>query len=52
VFDWAFGYLQADSALAHRYVMSPYNAPGGAPVHKDIGVQPVVITTARVRFSF
>jgi hypothetical protein len=52
VFDWAFGYLQADSALAHRYVMSPYNAPGGAPVHKDIGVQPVAITTARVRFSF
>jgi len=52
VFDWAFGYLQADSALAHRAVQSQYNAGAGTPVHKDIGVQPVAITTARVRFSF
>jgi len=52
VFDWAFGYLQADSALAHRAVSSQYNAGAGAPVRKDIGVNPVAITTARVRFSF
>jgi hypothetical protein len=52
VFDWAFGYLQADSALAHRYISSQYNAGAGAPVRKDIGVEPVAITTARVRFSF
>jgi hypothetical protein len=52
VFDWAFGYLQADSALAHRAVLSQYNAGAGAPVRKDIGVNPVAITTARVRFSF
>jgi len=52
VFDWAFGYLQADNALAHRYVNSPYNAGAGLPVRKDIGVQPVAITTGRVRFSF
>src|SRR5262252_7727284 len=52
VFDWAFGYLQADSALAHRAVQIQYGAGAGTPVHKDIGVQPVAITTARVRFSF
>jgi hypothetical protein len=52
VFDWAFGYLQADSALAHRAVLSQYNAGAGAPIPKDIGVNPVAITTARVRFSF
>jgi hypothetical protein len=52
VFDWAFGYLAADSAFSHRYVASDYNAGAGTPVHKDIGVQPVAISTARVRFSF
>jgi hypothetical protein len=52
VFDWAFGYLQADSALAHRAVFSPYNAGAGAPISKDIGVNPVAISTARIRFSF
>ena len=52
VFDWAFGYLQADSALAHRAVLSQYNAGAGAPIPKDIGVNPVAISTARVRFSF
>jgi hypothetical protein len=52
VFDWAFAYLQADSALAHRYVGSQYNAGAGAPVRKDIGVQPAAISTARIRFSF
>jgi len=38
--------------LAHRFVGSDYNAGAGAPVAKDIGIQPVAITTARVRFSF
>jgi len=52
VFDWAFGYFQADSATAHRYVASQYNAGAGAPVRKDIGVQPVALSTARIRFSF
>jgi hypothetical protein len=52
VFDWAAGYLMADSAFSHRFVGSDYNAGAGAPVGKDIGVQPVAITTARVRFSF
>jgi hypothetical protein len=52
VLDWAFGYLQADSALAHRAVGSQYNAGAGLPVHKDIGVNPVAISTARIRFSF
>ena len=52
VFDWAFGYVQADSAMAHRYVGSQYNAGAGLPVRKDIGVEPIAITTGRVRFSF
>lgn len=52
VFDWAFGYMQADSAMAHRYVGSQYNAGAGLPVHKDIGVEPIAIATGRVRFSF
>src|SRR5262244_1696953 len=50
--DWAAGYLMSDNALAHRFVGSDYNAGAGAPVRRDIGVQPVAITTARVRFSF
>ena len=29
VFDWAFGYLQADSAMAHRFIASQYNAGAG-----------------------
>jgi hypothetical protein len=52
VFDWAFGYMMAGSALSHRYVASDYNAGAGAPVRKDIGVQDIAISTARVRFSF
>jgi hypothetical protein len=51
-FDWAAGYMMTDSALAHRYVGSDYNAGAGAPVRRDIGVEPIAITTARVRFSF
>ena len=52
VFDWAFAYFQTDSALAHRYIGSQYNAGAGTPVRKDIGVQPVAISSARIRFSF
>src|SRR5215470_13504212 len=52
VFDWAFGYLKAGNALSHRYVASDYNAGAGLPVRKDIGVNDVAISTARVRFSF
>ena len=51
-FTQSAGYLMADSAFSHRYIGSDYNAGSGAPVGKDIGVQPVAITTARVRFSF
>ncbi len=52
VFDWAFGYMMSDNAMSHRYIASDYNAGAGAPVRKDIGVQPIAISTARVRFSF
>ena len=52
VFDWAFGYMQADNAMSHRYVGSDYNAGAGTPVRKDIGVQDIAISTARVRFTF
>jgi hypothetical protein len=44
--------MQADSAMAHRYVGSQYNAGAGLPVRKDIGVEPIAIATGRVRFSF
>ena len=44
--------VHCDSALAHRFVGLDYGAAGGSPVRKDIGVQPIAITTARVRFSF
>ena len=50
-FDWAAGYLMSDNALAHRFVGADYSA-AAPPARKDIGVQPVAITTARVRFSF
>src|SRR5215468_5889103 len=50
VLDWAAGYMMTDSALSHRFVGADYNVQ--APVRKDIGVQPIAITTARVRFSF
>ena len=49
-FDWAAGYMMADNALAHRYVNADYNTQ--APVRRDIGINPIAITTARVRFSF
>jgi hypothetical protein len=52
VFDFAAGYMMADSALAHRYVGSQYNAGAGLPVIKDIGVNDIVLVTSRVRFSF
>ena len=52
VFDWAFGYMMSDNAMGHRYIASDYNAGSGLPVRKDIGVQPIAISTARVRFSF
>src|SRR5215472_4670660 len=50
VLDWAAGYMMTESALSHRFVGADYNVQ--APVRKDIGVQPIAITTARVRFSF
>ncbi len=55
VFDWAFGYMQSDSAMSHRYISGVYPGAGSganAPVAKDIGVSDIAITTARVRFSF
>src|SRR5215813_6405269 len=52
VFDWAAGYMMSDNALAHRYIGADYGAPGGTPVRRDIGVNPIAITAARVRFSF
>src|SRR5215831_111243 len=51
-FDWAAGYMMTDSALSHRFIGADYGAAGGSPVRKDIGVQPIAITAARVRFSF
>jgi hypothetical protein len=52
VLDWAFGYMQTDSAMSHRYIGASYSAAAGRPVGKDIGVSDIAITTARVRFSF
>jgi hypothetical protein len=52
VFEWAFGYMQVGPAMSHRFVASDYNAGAGIPVQKDIGTQPIAISTARVRFSF
>ncbi|HWM98707.1 MAG TPA: hypothetical protein VNO54_16830 [Streptosporangiaceae bacterium] len=50
-FDWAIGYMMTDLALQHRYVVgADYNVQ--APVRKDIGVNDIILTTARVRFSF
>ena len=51
VFDWAAGYLMPDNALSHRFLGADYSA-AAPPDRKDIGVQPIAITTARVRFSF
>jgi hypothetical protein len=51
VFDWAFGYLAAGNAMSHRYLPADYSA-AASPVRRDIGVNPVAISTARVRFSF
>jgi hypothetical protein len=51
-FDWAVAYMQADNAMAHRYIPGIYNAGANLPVKKDIGVEPIAITTARVRFAF
>ena len=52
VFDWRFAYFQSASAMTHRYIGSQYNAGAVTPVRRDIGVQPVAISTARIRFSF
>jgi len=49
-FDWALGYLFAGNGLAHRTVAAQYGAV--APTPKDIGVSDVILTTARVRFTF
>jgi hypothetical protein len=51
-FDWALGYLMAGNALSHRYIGAAYNDSANVPVGKDIGVQDIAVTTARVRFSF
>jgi hypothetical protein len=51
VLDWAAGYMMTDSALSHRFIGADYSA-AAPPARKDIGVQPIAITTARVRFSF
>jgi hypothetical protein len=50
VFDWAIGYMMTDLGLQHRYVAGDYNVQ--APVNKDVGVHDIILTTARVRFSF
>ena len=52
VFEWAAGYMKAGNALAHRYFAGDYNAGSGIPVRKDIGVNDIAISTARVRLSF
>jgi hypothetical protein len=49
-FDWAVGYLFSGNALAHRWVGADYGTI--APNPRDIGVSDIIITTARVRFSF
>jgi len=56
-FDWAFGYLATGNAMSHRYTATDYiGGSCGAgcigPQRKDIGVEPVAISTARVRLSF
>jgi hypothetical protein len=55
-FDWAFGYLFTGPALGHRLAATQYG-PAGAngiqgPGQKDVGVNDVIITTARVRYTF
>jgi hypothetical protein len=54
-FDWALGYLFSGPAIGHRLVGN-YPSPGGAgtiaPNSKDIGVNDVILTTARVRYQF
>jgi hypothetical protein len=57
VFDWAFGYMWAGNAMSHRYTATDYigGSCGAAcigPQRKDIGVEPIAISTARVRLSF
>ena len=49
-FDWAIGYVFAGNALAHRWVGADYGVISPNP--RDIGVSDILITTARVRFSF
>jgi hypothetical protein len=56
VFDWAIGYMMTGNALSHRYVNTDYAGGSSSanitPVGKDIGVQDMILTTARVRLSF
>jgi hypothetical protein len=51
-FDWVVGYLFTGNAFSHRYVNSVYDAGAGLPVPRDIGVEDVIVTTARVRLSW
>jgi hypothetical protein len=51
-FDWQFGYMQTGPAMSHRYISGAYAAGANTPVRKDIGVEDIAITTARVRFAF
>ncbi len=49
-FDWSIGYVFAGNALAHRWVGADYGVI--APNPRDIGISDILITVARVRFSF
>jgi hypothetical protein len=51
-FDWVIGYLFAGNAFGHRYTTNVYNAGAGLPVPRDVGVADIIVTTARVRFSW
>ena len=55
-FDWAIGYLFAGGALGHRTVGAAYYSTGtmssGQPNSKDIEVNDVITTVARVRYTF
>ncbi len=49
-FDFAAGYLLAGNAWGHRNVSTPYNVTPASG--KDGSVQDVILTTARVRYTF
>jgi hypothetical protein len=48
--DWAAGYLFTGGAFGHRLPAVGYGTI--APTPKDIGVNDVILTTARVRYQF